>query len=251
MLGLVGDIGGTNSRFALASEGTVLQDSQQSFRNADFNSFPEVLRAYLGGHSDQVNQACLGCAGTVRTGFVNLVNWPWRIFERDISAMTGASRVFLMNDLQAQGYALHRLSPEDLRQIAGPVSAPGSGATRLIVSIGTGVNAAVAYETDGRVFVPPAESGFWPLPVEVPEDLRLLSALRERTEIVRIETALSGDGLVRLWEYFGGSSDKNGAEVIAEYRKKTLSRRRRWRVLQRFWRDTVPYSLCRICPGEA
>jgi glucokinase len=222
MLGLIGDIGGTNTRFALARDGKMLDTSLIGFHNDEFDAFPDVLRTYLARVNETIHHVCLGCAGPVRGDHVELVNWPWEISHAQIQALTGTGRINLLNDLQAQGYALHQLRLGELPRVHKASVPKDANATRLSVSIGTGVNAAVAYRQDGRVFAPPAEAGFWPLPADTEEDLRLIQYMQDQLEIVRIEAALSGAGLVRLWRYYGGEAGKNGAQVVELYSKGDL-----------------------------
>ncbi|MGH1356511.1 MAG: glucokinase [Thalassovita sp.] len=217
MQGLVGDIGGTNSRFALVRDGTIIADSQLRFRNDDYASFPEVLRAYLDRIDAPIQRVCIGCAGTVRDGFVRLTNRPWTVGAEQVVALTGAQSVRVLNDLQAQGYALHGLSVDEMENVI-PASEPVPlDGTRLSISVGTGVNMAVSYLLDGQVFVPRSESGFIALPVQNAEDLKLLTYLQERMDSVTVEAILSGAGLTHLWRYYGGLADNNGAQVIEKY----------------------------------
>lgn len=217
MLGVIGDIGGTNSRFALVRGGEIQTDHLINFRNDEFDTFEAVLRAYLSRIDGRNVQAvCVGCAGPLRDGFVRLTNRPWFISEGAIAQISQASQVTLLNDLQAQGYALHDIHPSEMQAVCAADIMPENG-TRMSVSVGTGLNTAVSYMQADRVFVPPAESGFMPLQVQDADDLKLLTYLQERVGVVSSEAVLSGVGLARLWTYFGGPGDAHGAQVIQAY----------------------------------
>lgn len=214
MLGLVGDIGGTNSRFALARAGQVQPASQRSYRNADFAGPGAVIAQYLRQMQDPaVGAICLGAAGPVQGGAVQLTNYPWQVSAAQLATQTGAGIVTLMNDLQAQGYALHGLGADAVMPLV-PGAAAGADAARLIVAIGTGVNAAIATQFDGRVGVPPSESGHMALPLQDETDLAIAAMIRDELGHCPVEAALSGAGLVRLWRFFGGPEARDGAAVM-------------------------------------
>lgn len=216
MLTLVGDFGGTNCRLGLARAGRLMAGSHSSYRNADFASPWQVMEHYLSEQSvPRVEAACLGVAGPVREGRVTLTNYPWALEDSRIRQVTGAGRVTLLNDLQAQGYALHGLASEELVQVI--PGDPVPQAPRLIIAIGTGVNAAVAHCTTGGIFVPPSESGHMALPLMDETDLAFAADLRRELGHQPVEAALSGGGLARLWAFFGGPQGASGQEVTRAF----------------------------------
>lgn len=214
LLSLVADIGGTNSRFALVRGGQVVDASRRNFRNADYPHPKKVLARYMSDMQvSQVASACLGVAGPVQGEEVRLTNYPWTLTATDVTQATGAGTVTLLNDLQAQGYALHGLAERD-RVALLPGQATSPEASRLIVAIGTGVNAAVAHRQRDQVLVPPSESGHVALPLRDDIDLAFAAKVRQELGHCPVEAALSGAGLVRLWRFFGGDAGADGAGVL-------------------------------------
>ncbi|MEO0991952.1 MAG: glucokinase, partial [Pseudomonadota bacterium] len=64
---LVGDIGGTNTRVALASGDKLLPDSVRRFQNADHDGLSTVLTRYLSELGNpECRSACVAVAGPVR-----------------------------------------------------------------------------------------------------------------------------------------------------------------------------------------
>ncbi|WP_323789948.1 ROK family protein [Thalassovita sp.] len=217
MFGLVGDFGGTNCRLALARAGQVEQTSQRVFRNADFASPLDAISEYLSQMGiEHLGAVCLGVAGPVQAGKVRLTNYPWALSETEIASITGAGVVTLLNDLQAQGYALHALAAKDRSPVVQGAMA-NIEAPRLIVAIGTGVNAAVAFPQGRQVFVPPSESGHMALPIRDETDLSFASSVQTELGHCPVEAALSGRGLARLWQFFGGPAGQDGAAVTAAF----------------------------------
>ncbi len=227
---LVADIGGTNTRVALADGKVIREQSIRRFRNAEYNGIDEVLARYMAEEGIfDVAGACVAAAGPLRHGAIVMTNLrdsddrPWVIDAGRVSQATGADHVAILNDLQAQGQALGHIAPENLRPVvAGPVEA---GGTMLVVGLGTGVNAAPVHETPWGRIVPPSECGHVNLPAQSDEDFRLVRFIehlldsRGETAHAGVEEVLSGRGLANLHSFAaaeaGGQSEAASAEVLA------------------------------------
>ena len=109
---LLADVGGTNTRVGLADARGLLPDSVRIYENAGFDGLAPLLAAYLcETEPGPIDALCAGVAGPVRDGDAQLTNHDWFIAAADLAAATGAARVRLINDLQAQGYALDDVPP--------------------------------------------------------------------------------------------------------------------------------------------
>ncbi|KPQ07233.1 MAG: glucokinase Glk [Rhodobacteraceae bacterium HLUCCA12] len=198
---VVADIGGTNTRLALADGDGLRAGSLHRYRNADYDSPEALLADFL--HRSAVaslSGACLAVAGPVRDGATRMTNLRWHVRSDTIARQTGCSRVHLMNDLQAQGHALDTLEPgQTLTLLPGAAS----GRTRLVVGLGTGVNAAVAHRTCAGLIVPPSECGHVHLPATDPDERTLADWLARRDGIATVEAALSGRGLCAIHRVLG------------------------------------------------
>ena len=64
---LVADIGGTNSRLALAPTGSGELLGTRSYVNADYNCFDNVISNYLSNSDASVEQLVIAMAGPVRS----------------------------------------------------------------------------------------------------------------------------------------------------------------------------------------
>ncbi|MEH7826979.1 glucokinase [Gemmobacter denitrificans] len=226
-LSLVADIGGTNTRVALADGGVIREASVRRYRNDGFNGIDEVLARYMTDESvGPVAGACVAAAGPLRHGHIVMTNLfdadgqPWVIDEGRVSRATGAARVAILNDLQAQGQALGHIAPDHLhRVIDGPVE---DGASMLVVGLGTGVNAAPVHNTPWGRVVPPSECGHVNLPAQTEEDLRLLrfleALLAGRGEVAHagVEEALSGRGLANLHAFAASEAGRDSSAASAE-----------------------------------
>lgn len=204
-LSLVADIGGTNTRCALADGRDVLQDTVRRYSNADHSGLEPVLRQYLSDLGDvDPGAACVAVAGPVHDGVATLTNLDWTIDRETLARATNAETVAILNDLQAQGHALGDLDETALRPIiAKSDTAPQSNAARLVVGVGTGFNAAPVFETNHGRFVPPSESGHANLPIRTDQELRLCQYVSTAHGFPAVEDVLSGRGLERVYGFLG------------------------------------------------
>jgi glucokinase len=212
---LVADIGGTNTRLALA-DGTVLRPgSIRRVRNAGQPALAPILAGYLrdlGG--EPVAGLCVAAAGPVRGGIARMTNLDWTIAVAELSAALGLERVLLLNDLQAQGHALAHLPARALRPIL-PGRAAEPGDSRLVVGAGTGFNAAPVHYAHGRTLVPPSECGHIHLPRHGPTEEAFARHLADRHGLATVEEALSGRGLEALDAWLCGTARPAEAIIAA------------------------------------
>ena len=216
---LVADIGGTNTRVALAEGRRLLPATIRRYRNAEFPGLETVLRRYIDeeGGVDCAG-ACVAAAGPVRDGVAHMTNLDWTIDPAMLSRATGAERVAILNDLQAQGHALGALAPETLRPvIEGPVAPPH--ASKLVIGAGTGFNAAPVHEAPGGRIVAASECGHINMPIRTAADLRLAQFVETAHGFPGVEDVLSGRGLERLYAWVsaeaGSPGEKSAAEIMA------------------------------------
>lgn len=212
-LALLADIGGTNTRVALADGAAVRTGSIRRYSNAEFADLGAVLRRYLSDEgASGVAGVCVAAAGPVRDGVAVMTNLDWTIDAPLLTAATGARRTAILNDLQAQGHALGFIAEGDLKTvIAGPAQA---GAAMLVVGVGTGMNAAPVHGSGAARLVAPSECGHISMPIRNERDFRLSQFLCSTGPhahgFAGVEDVLAGRGLERLYAFV---THEAGAEV--------------------------------------
>ncbi|MDT0683864.1 glucokinase [Roseicyclus sp. F158] len=195
---LVADIGGTNTRVALARDGVLVDASTRAFRNSEFGALEPVLRQFIEeAGCGAPDAACIAMAGPVFEGRGKMTNLDWVLDVDVLARATGARTVALLNDLQAQGHALGHLSADRLHPIIGAHETSGEAA-QLVVGVGTGFNAAPVWNTDTGRYVPPSECGHASLPARRDDDRRLAAFVEHNHGFASIEDVLSGRGLERI-----------------------------------------------------
>ncbi len=226
-LALLADIGGTNTRVALADGATVRPESIRRFPNAAYKAkgqdITQILRDYLAQTGAQVSGVCVAAAGPVQDGVATMTNLDWVMDAPKLTAATGAQTCALLNDLQAQGHALGHVPEAKLNRIVDGPAHPGGA--MLVVGLGTGVNAAPVHGTGTARIVAPSECGHVNMPVRSDEDLALMHFIealltsRGETPHCGVEEVLSGRGLANLNAFaascLGQSSTAPSAEVLA------------------------------------
>ena len=218
-LSLVADIGGTNTRVALAQGRRVLPETTRKYTNADHPGLESVLELYISDEGGVDPAAtCVAMAGPVRDGVGTLTNLDWTVDKDVLMRATRAERVAVLNDLQAQGHALSYIDEQNLASVIRGPKAP-SQATRLAIGIGTGFNAAPVYETSSGSIVPPSECGHANLPIRTDEDLKLCKFVENIHGFPAVEDLLSGRGLERAYAFLsseaGTPAEKRAADIMA------------------------------------
>ncbi len=225
-LAILADIGGTNTRVALADGTAVRPDSVARYSNAEYKArgqdIAHILRDYLATTGARPDGVCVAAAGPVQDGIATMTNLDWVMDGAKLTAATGAVRVAILNDLQAQGHALGHIAAGHLRRLVpGPILPMAS---MLVVGLGTGVNAAPVHGSGAARVVPPSECGHVNMPVRSEEDLRLMRFIEARltargeTPHCGAEEVLAGRGLANLHAFAateaGHPTEKTSAVVL-------------------------------------
>ena len=214
---LVADIGGTNTRVALANSHQIISETIRRYSNEDYSSLENVLRHYINeeGGVDPI-AACVAVAGPVRDGRATMTNLNWTIDENTLANATKAENVAILNDLQAQGHALGHINDAYLTTIIdGPTSLPH--AAQLVIGVGTGFNVAPVFDTEQGRLVTPSESGHANLPIRTERELKLSQFVSKGYGFTAIEDVVSGRGLERIYAFLSeeaGSPAEASAKVI-------------------------------------
>ena len=217
---LVADVGGTNTRVGLADQHGVRNGTSRKFHNEDFAGLAPLLAAYMENeNAADISAICAGVAGPVRKDVAQLTNYNWLVEAKALQRATGAGNVILLNDLQAQGYALDDLSPGHFQPL---FEGHADDGPRLVLGLGTGCNVAVVHRIGSSLLVPPAESGHTSLPFAVGDLGALCAHLQQIMPHAPIEAALSGPGLARIYGWLTGRDISPVDMLVAPDRDKTM-----------------------------
>lgn len=217
---LVADVGGTNTRVALARDGGIDRGSIRRFANAGTPGLGTILEDYLSqAGNPAIDGACVAVAGPVEGEEARLTNLDWTIGRDAIAAATGARRIAVINDLQAQGHALGHIAADCLRPVIPQTAAQPAATPQLVIGVGTGFNAAVVHDGPAGRLVTASECGHATLPVRSEADLRLMRFVETAHGFAGVEDVLSGRGLERLHAWAareaGRDGDRDASAIMA------------------------------------
>jgi glucokinase len=211
---LVADIGGTNTRVGLSQNSKLMRQSIEKYPNANVKSLDEILIRYLSAQKlDTVSGVCVALAGPVRNDVAQMTNLSWEITKESLARVTGAKTVGLLNDLQAQGYALDHLSDNQLLPVSGK-RAVSSKDTKLVCGIGTGFNACTVISSSNGIMVPAAEAGHFRLPAANQQQKEIVNMIEAKFGFASVENVLSGNGLVELNNFLCPHTPRIAQDII-------------------------------------
>lgn len=195
---LLGDIGGTNARFAILNRGTI--GPIEYIRVAGCSGAIEAIGEFLGERAEGMppKHAVLALAGAVENDRCEMTNSGWIVDVPMLQDAFGFQQVRLFNDFEALAWSLPHLDATDLFPLGG--GPPLSGAPVLLIGPGTGFGTSCLLTRNGRPVVVASEAGHSTLPGTSRREDDVIELLRGRFGHVSIERAVSGPGLVNLYE---------------------------------------------------
>lgn len=202
---LVGDIGGTNARFALTKDNNARYHCERVYDCQDFTSPEAAIRQYLQEVNHSVpSQCCLAAAGPVNGDAVALTNNHWHLNAQELKSCLNIAQVRLINDFEAVAHCVPALAEEDRLQV-GPV-VPGNLGTDYNIAVlgpGTGLGVATLAVTRGKHLGFATEGGHVGFAPESEQQQRVLSRLTAKYKRVSTERLLSGQGIENLYWALG------------------------------------------------
>lgn len=196
-ISLIGDIGGTNCRLALACEGQLLSESVKTFAVAAYPSIVAAVQAYLQGHNIKIDNACLAIAGPVGNDIVGLTNQSWQFSIEQTRIDLDLKSLRIINDFEAVGLALPHLSANQLQQIGGQRPVPQM--PKVALGPGTGYGATHVIAHGNTVIALPTESGHISIAPTTQREMALFGWLHEQNLQITCEQLLSGPGLKTIY----------------------------------------------------
>jgi glucokinase len=197
---LAGDVGGTKVHLALYDfiNGKLEYTRDKQYPAKSYSGLEEIVKEFLG--AEKVTAACFGVPGPVRNGRLRLTNLPWTLDSRELSISLDIQHVFLINDLEANGYGIAELSADQIFTLSeGDASQMGN---RALIAAGTGLGEAFLV-WDGHSHVPyPSEGGHVDYAPRNEDEIDLLRFLKQKYNgRISYERIISGMGLTNVYEF--------------------------------------------------
>jgi glucokinase len=195
---LIGDIGGTNARFALVENADAPINRLPTVQTADFETIDDAIdAAVIRGANARPKSAIVALAGPIVGERVPLTNCDWVVEPRKSVARFGLSEMILLNDFEAQSLALPGFAAGDIDPIGGGEVRPG--AARVVVGPGTGLGAGALVHARDTWIPVPGEGGHIDLGPASDRDMAIWPHIDRTLGRVSAETILCGPGMLRLY----------------------------------------------------
>jgi glucokinase len=197
---LLGDIGGTNARFALLTGKQLGQIEHVTA--ADYPNVGDAIAAFLSRQKAQLGAkpaiavAVLAIAGPIAGDRCAITNSPWIIDSAELRSKFGFSSIRLINDFEAVALSLPHLTARDVVPIGGGEAQAGE--PMVVLGPGTGFGAAALIWQDGKTIPIATEGGHSTLAAGSRREDAIIEYLRGHFGHVSIERAVSGMGLENL-----------------------------------------------------
>jgi glucokinase len=195
---LIGDIGGTNARFAILVDAYAAPKEFPILATADFATIDEAIQTkVLDKTSVQPRTAILAVAGPVDGDEIDLTNCPWVVKPRQMIAELGFDEVLVVNDFAAQALAVASLDAQNRHKIGGgEIVAHNS---RVVVGPGTGLGVAGLVYAQRKWIPVPGEGGHVDLGPRSERDFAIFPHLEAIEGRIAAEQLLCGRGLVNIY----------------------------------------------------
>ena len=215
-LALVGDIGGTNSRFGLVEQGSTQVIRVEAVKNDGFAGLEAAASHYLKNQGViSLRSAAVAVAAPVDRDVIRLTNRNWSFSVASLKAATNSAHFRLLNDYEALALALPHIEPEDLAQIGG--NALAKPAMKVVLGPGTGLGMAMlAPLPQGGWTALPGEGGQITLPVVTKEEMSLRDAMVGAGNFCEVEWVLTGPGLYLLYKIIAGTPKLKTPEEVLQ-----------------------------------
>jgi glucokinase len=199
-LALIGDIGGTNARFALTdlAAGSPQILKEQTFTDAGFHNLRDAAQHYLATTRAKPARAALAVASPIEGDDITLTNRDWSFNRGALQQALYLEDLQLINDFAAIAWAAPHLAATDRIAIHGALVTPPKGPVTLI-GAGTGLGVALLTGSSEQGWhVVPTEGGHASFAPTDDEERRIAAWLRVRHGRVSTERLLSGHGLSNI-----------------------------------------------------
>jgi glucokinase len=195
---LIGDIGGTNARFAIIPDKEQAPVRYDPVQLSHFSQIGDAIRHATAGHDLLKPRTTVLAIATPLVGErFRLTNADWIIDPTAMIREFGLEEVALMNDFAAQGLAALALQKEHLSQIGeGRIV---EGHPKAVVGAGTGLGIAQIVRIEGKWAILSGEGGHVDLGPRTEREFAIWPHLAKIEGRMSAEEALSGRGIENLY----------------------------------------------------
>jgi glucokinase len=213
---LLADLGATNARFAISTDGKTYRDSLE-LRISEYDSMESLCQGYLKLIDLKgLKRAVIGVAAPVITDSVSFVNIDLEFSQSELQSSLFSEGLRVVNDLALQAHAVNFLKDDELEVIG--VRLPYLEGPRILVSPGTGLGVAGIIQEE----VVSTEAGHLNIPAKIKKEGldRIIDVFRRKTgRMPTFEDFLSGKGLNFFYYVLSGQEEcqLSNEEILLNY----------------------------------
>lgn len=193
---IVGEIGSTHLRFAVADVDELTMDHYVNFRTADFHSVEQALNAYLKSLSHRPARASLAVAGHVTEDRAHVCRLSWTFTREQLQEALSIPVVNLISDINAVSLSIPLLAQHELVQIGG-IAPPHLG-PKAVVLVEKDIEAAITIPVGQEWKVICGRAGDISFGAEDEDELRLMESMRPGSGRMTLRGILTSTGLATL-----------------------------------------------------
>lgn len=195
---LIGDIGGTNARFAILNDAGDEERVVASITTKEYATVDEALRiGVLPLLPQHPRSAIFAIAAPIEGDEIPLTNHTWILRPLELIENLGFDEVLLINDFEAQALAVSVLKSSHRENIGGV--RPPAVRTRIVLGPGTGLGAAGLVRHGSRWLPVPGEGGHVDIGARSDRDYQIFPFLERIDGRISAEQLLCGRGLVNIY----------------------------------------------------
>lgn len=222
--GLIGDIGGTNARFALTDLAAPAPEilHERTFGNGEFCSLQAAALHYLSGLAVRPKRAALAVASPIHGDEVVFTNRAWSFSRRAVQHALDLDELQVINDFGAIAWAAPQLDASTRVAMRGE-SASSLQPPITLIGPGTGLGVALLVGPQDQGWrVVETEGGHAAFAPQDEEEHQVARWIAARCGRVSNERLLSGDGLSHIDAALRGvapapiSAPQPGARMASE-----------------------------------
>ncbi len=200
---LIGDVGGTNARFAIVEDAHAQMEMFDPVLTGDFPDVQHAIdHAVLAKTSIIPKSMVLAVAAPIFGETYQLTNAPWAINPRKTMHDLGMQNAGFMNDFSAQALGALEIDTKSMHRIGGGEC--HHNATRIVLGPGTSFGVATLVHSSGRWTILPAECACADLGLGTGNNAKRERQIERNLERINnrqtIETMICGPGLENIYQ---------------------------------------------------
>lgn len=229
---LIGDIGGTNVRFAIVNDDGKVENLIK-YKKTEFKDVTDALKTYLKTIKIDVKEAVLAVNTLVLDNSPDDENNYWNYNYPKIKEETGLDKITYLNDLVAHASAIPFLKENEKVKIFGKTI--HERGPMVVVGPGTGLGLSYGiynYEQEKYHFFP-SEAGNALASFADEENLNFLHKMFSVRRFVRWEEIISGEGIHNIYKALH-NEDKTTESIMEELHKDMEKSQQVWDIFCQF-----------------